>query len=42
MLCYENTTSKERYVDAELYDPQKENIYKLNHKEGWIPESELS
>ena len=40
-LCYENTTNKERYVDAEVYDPQEENIYGLNHKDGWIPESEL-
>ena len=40
-LCHEDTPNIERYIDTEVYNPQKENIYRLNHKEGWIPESEL-
>ena len=40
-LCYEDTPDRKRYIDTEVYDPQKENIYGVNHENGWIPESEL-
>ena len=30
-LCHEDTPNRKRYIDTEVYDPQKENIYRLNH-----------